>query len=202
VEWREEQLLEKFVTHPKDASTLQSDGTKIAPPEDLAPATADTEDNEPESETKSIEKCKCRQTRAKGKAKGSTVCFDYNTLILLTKTEKASWTPIWLTNKGDLVVQSLPSGDTNNLTDATTTAIKTVCTFDCPASGIDMIQLGLANITAHHHIQTPEGWMTARQATKWVTGHFWPSNYMREFSTYVWSEGEILSSTSLQTRTQ
>ena len=44
------------------------------------------------------------------------------------------------------------------------TKIETVCTFDCPDEGIDLVKMGEALITAHHHIQTAEGWMTARQA--------------------------------------
>jgi len=44
------------------------------------------------------------------------------------------------------------------------TKIETVCTFGCPEEGIDIVQMGEALITAHHHIQTAEGWMTARQA--------------------------------------
>jgi len=168
---KEEQLLEKYATHSTDTSTLLSDGAKAAPPEDLAPATADTKDNESKStltqpEIKSIEKCKRTQARAKGKAKGSTACFVFNTRILVIKAEKASWIPICRTKRDDMAVQSLPSGDITNLTGATTTAIKTVCTFECPASGIDLVQLGQARITAHHHIQIPEGWMTARQAAE------------------------------------
>jgi len=46
------------------------------------------------------------------------------------------------------------------------TKIETVCTFDCPDEGIDLVKMGEALITAHHHIQTAEGWMTARQATQ------------------------------------
>jgi len=44
------------------------------------------------------------------------------------------------------------------------TKIETVCTFECLTSGINMVQMGEVRITAHHHIQTAEGWMTARQA--------------------------------------
>jgi len=46
------------------------------------------------------------------------------------------------------------------------TKIETVCTFGCPKEGIDIVQMGEALITAHHHIQTAEGWMTARQSTQ------------------------------------
>ena len=65
-----------------------------------------------------------------------------------------------------MVVQSLPSGKIEDLSVAMMTKIETVCTFECPASGIDIVQMGKARITVHHHIQTSEGWMTARQAAE------------------------------------
>jgi len=172
---RDEQLSEKYATHATDTSTLPSDRAKTALPGVLEFATADTEGNEPEltltqAEMKSIEKRRGRQARAKGQGKSSTACFAFNTTILVIGPEigpeKASWTPIWLAGRGDKVVQSLPSGRIEDLTGAMMTTIETVCTFECPASGIDIVQLGKARITAHHHIQTSEGWMTARQATE------------------------------------
>jgi len=42
--------------------------------------------------------------------------------------------------------------------------IHTVCTFDCPNNKMDLLQVGNAYITAHHHLLTDNGWMTARQA--------------------------------------
>jgi len=44
------------------------------------------------------------------------------------------------------------------------TTIRTVCIFDCPEAKIDLLQVGEAYITAHHHIHTDNGWMTACQA--------------------------------------
>jgi len=49
--------------------------------------------------------------------------------------------------------------------------IETVCTFGCPEDGIDIVQMGEALITAHHHILTAEGWMMARQAVQQGPGH-------------------------------
>ena len=72
--------------------------------------------------------------------------------------------PIYKAEKGVIVIQSLPSGNVEDLSGALMTKIETVCTFDCPEEGIDIVQMGEALITAHHHIQTAEGWMTARQA--------------------------------------
>jgi len=82
---------------------------------------------------------------------------------LVIRTERAIWIPIYNAERGDIVVQSLPSGIIEDLTDALMTKIETTCIFDCPAGGIDIVQMGKAGITAHHHIQTA-GWMTARQA--------------------------------------
>jgi len=44
------------------------------------------------------------------------------------------------------------------------TKIETVCTFGCSKDGIDIVRMGKALLTAHHHLQTAEGWMTALQA--------------------------------------
>jgi len=83
---------------------------------------------------------------------------------LVKRPEKAIWIPIYKAERGDIVVQSLASGKIEDLTDALMTKIETACTFDCPAGGIDIVRMGEALITAHHHIQTADGWITARQA--------------------------------------
>jgi len=83
---------------------------------------------------------------------------------LVKRLEKASWIPIYSAEPGEIVVQTLPSGTIEDLTGALMTTIETACTFDCPAGRIDLVQMGDAIITAHHHIQTADGWMTARQA--------------------------------------
>jgi len=159
---REEQLLEKYDTRAMDISTLRSGGAKTASPEVLGPAIAETKGNEPEptltqAELKSIEKRKRQQARAKGQVKRSTACFAFDTTILVLGPEKASWIPIWRVGRGKMVVQSLPSGNIEDLSDVMMTKIKTVCTFECPASGINVVRMGGARITAHHHIQTSEG---------------------------------------------
>jgi len=58
------------------------------------------------------------------------------------KLEKTSWIPIYLTEKGDIVVQTLPSGKLEDLTGAVMTTIETACSFDCPAGGIDIVRMG------------------------------------------------------------
>jgi len=149
-------------------STLLTEGAKAALPEVLEPVPAETKDNEliptlTQAETNSIEKRRRRQARAK-QAKNSTACFHLGTPILVRKPEGAIWIPIYKAERGDIVVQSLPSGKCEDLTEALMTRIETTCSFDCPAGGIDIVQMGEALITAHHYIQTAEGWMTARQA--------------------------------------
>jgi len=129
---------------------------------------AETEDNEPEltpkqAETTSIEKRRHRQARAKAQVKRGTACFALVTHILVKRPEKAIWIPIYTAERGDIVVQSLPSGKIEDWTGALMTKIETACSFDCPTGGIDIVQRETL-ITAHHHIQTVDGWMTARQA--------------------------------------
>ena len=164
---REEQLSKKYATYATDMSTLLSGGAKTALPDVLESATTEMKDNEPEptltqAEMKSIEKRRGRKARAKGPVKNSTACFAFDTPILVLGPEKASWIPICRVGRGKMVVQSLPSGNIEDLTGATMTRVKTACS----ESGIDIVQMGKARITAHHHIQTSEGWMTARQATE------------------------------------
>ena len=52
---------------------------------------------------------------------------------------------------GDVVVQSLPSGNVSDLSDALTTSVKTLCYFDMAEGGHDMVHLGTASITPYHH---------------------------------------------------
>jgi len=166
---REEQLTDKCDTHTTVTPTLPTEGAKAALPGVLEPVSANTKDNEPaptltQAETTSIEKRRRRQARAREQAKNSTACFHLGTPILVNRTERAIWIPIYKAERGDIVVQSLPSGIIEDLTDALMTKIEMTCIFDCPAGGIDIVQMGEALITAHHYIQTAEGWMTARQA--------------------------------------
>jgi len=195
---REEHLLEKYGLHTTDLNN----GAKTALPGALEPMPAETKDNEPEStltqaETNSIEKRRRRQARAKGQAKKSTACFAYDTTIQVKGPEKASWTPIWLVGRGSIVVQSLPSGNIEDLTDAMMTKVETVCTFGCSASGIDIVQMGGARITAHHHIQTSEGWMTARQAAKMGHGALLTNQaFPLVYSLYLEGGGNIIINTT------
>jgi len=110
--------------------------------------------------------------------KRNTACFALGTPILVETLGKANWKPIYKAEKGDTVVQTLPSGKIEDLTGALRTLIKTVCTFDCPARMIDIVWMGDSIITAHHHIQTTDGWLTARQAAAKGYGDFLSNCYI------------------------
>jgi len=163
--WRKEQLEEEGDTRTTATSMLPIEGAKGGLTEALEPVS----DNEPapsltQAETTSIAKRRQRQAKVRNQAKNSTACFHLGTPILVRKPEGAIWIPIYKAERGDIVVQSLPSGIIEDLTEALMTKIETTNSFDCPAGGIDIVQMGEALITAHHYIQTAEGWMTARQA--------------------------------------
>jgi len=111
---RQEQSLEKRVTHATDTATLLSDGAKTAQPGILEPTTAETKDNEPEPTLTPavqyvLKNRQRRQARAQVQAKSSTACFALGTPILVEILGKASWQPIYLAGKGDIAVQTLPS---------------------------------------------------------------------------------------------
>ena len=199
---RQEQLLEKYVTHATDTATLLSDGVKTAQPRVLAPTIAEKKDNEPEltltrAEKYALEKRQRRQARAKLQVKSSTACFALCTPIFVKILDQASWIPIYHAEKGDTVVQTLPSGKLEDLTGAVTTTIETACSFDCPAGGIDIVRMGEAIITAHHHIQIADGWMTARQAADRGHGSLLPNLVLpRVYNLCLEGGGNIIINTT------
>jgi len=93
-----------------------------------------------------------------------TACFSFDTSILVISQGYALWKMIYAVKQGELVVQSLPSGNIMDLTGALTTPIKTLCNFDTQDGGNDMVYLGMSIITPNHHIHMTDGWMTASQA--------------------------------------
>jgi len=199
---REEQLLEKYDTHTTDTPTLLNEGANTALPGVLEPVSAETKGDELEStptqaETTSIEKRRRRQAGAKELVKSGTACFALGTPILVKRSEKASWIPIYKAERGDIVVQSLPSGKIEDLTYALMTKIETVCTFDCPVGGIDIVWMGEALITAHHHIQTVDGWMTTRQAAHMGHGELLTNPVLpRVYSLCLEGGGNIIINTT------
>jgi len=100
--------------------------------------------------------------------------------------------------KGESVVQLLPSDNIMDLTDALITPIKTVCNFGTQEGGNDMVNLGTSLITPHHHIRTAEGWMTALQAVDRGQGMVYKSMHPRVYNLCLEGGGNILINTSPQ----
>jgi len=89
----------------------------------------------------SIAKRRRQQARAK-LPKSSTACFYLTTPVLIWGTEGAFWIPIYKAEKGDIVIQSPPSGNIEDLSGALMAKIETVCTFGCSKDRIDIVQMG------------------------------------------------------------
>jgi hypothetical protein len=85
----------------------------------------------------------------------------------------SKWIPIRLAEAGYTVIHTLFSGSFEDVSGAHMREIPTVCTFKCPNYKMDLLQVGDAYITAHHHLQTNSGWMTARQAAARGFGTLW-----------------------------
>jgi len=100
--------------------------------------------------------------------------------------------------KGESVVQSLPSDNIMDLTDALITPIKTLCCFETQEGGNDMVNLGTSVITPNHHIRTAEGWMTALQAVDRGQGMVYQSMLQRVYNLCLEGGGNILINTSPQ----
>ena len=96
--------------------------------------------------------------------------------------------------KGESVVQLLPSDNIMDLTDALITPIKTVCNFGTQEGGNDMVNLGSALITPNHHICMAEGWMTALQAVDKGQGRVYRSRDQRVYNLCLEGGGNILES--------
>jgi len=103
-----------------------------------------------------------------------------------------------MVRQGDVVVQSLPSGNVLDLSEALTTSVKTLCCFDIDEGGHDMVYLGTATITPHHHIHMTNGWMTASQAVAEGQGAVRQSRLPRVFNLCLQGGGNILIDTSSQ----
>ena len=120
-----------------------------------------------------------------------------DTDILIKNGDKASWIQLWTAAKGATVVQSLPSGNIEELGGATETTIETVCPYESPTGGVDLVKLGKAYVTAHHHIKTEDGWMTARQAVERGHGILLTQHaYLQLFGLRLHGGGNVLINTS------
>jgi len=89
-----------------------------------------------------------------------------DTYLLTRNAGKASWTQLWTAAKGTIVFQSLPSGNIEDLGGVTVTTIETVGPYQRPTGEVVLVKLGRACVTAHLHIKTEDGWMTALQAAE------------------------------------
>jgi len=101
-------------------------------------------------------------------------------------------------NQGEIVVQSLPSGNILDLTDAILTPVMTLCCFNTKGGQIDMVCLGMSTITPNHHILLAEGWMTASQAVDKGLGTVHSSSLERVYNFCLKEGGNILINTSTQ----
>jgi len=170
----------------------------------LDPTTSETKDNEPDPALKRrqeyvIAKRQRRNARNKPQAKNSTACFALNTPILIATLGQACWIPIYKAVQGVIVVQTLPSGKIEDLTGALMTPINTLCSFNCLNGSSDMVRMGKCDITAHHHIQTAEGWMMARQAAAQGHGELLPNFKIQSvYSLCLEGGGNILINTDQQ----
>jgi len=167
---RKGQPATKDSTQDRAMYTLPTAKAKTAPPDAPMQVPTATKEDGPAptltpAQMHSIAKRRRQQARVK-LPKSSTACFYLTTPVLIWGADGAFWIPIYKTEKGDIVIQSLPSGNIEDLSGALMAKIETACTFGCSKDRIDIVQMGKALITAHHHIQTAEGWMTARQATQ------------------------------------
>ena len=67
---------------------------------------------------------------------------------------------------GTIVVQSLPSGQIEDLGGALVTTIESICPYQRPTGEIALVRLGMACVAANLHIKIEDEWMTAFQATQ------------------------------------
>jgi len=169
------QLLKEKDTGSTDQAMISSDEAHTDQHGTPDPTTFGTKINAPDAtllafEAYALAKRQRRTARNKRQPKPSTACFGFDTPILMESLGIAYWKLIHKPEKGESVVQTLPSGTIEDLTDAHTTPIKTTCCFQCQTGGSDMVRMGSCIITAHHHILTEDGWMTARQAAARTPG--------------------------------
>jgi len=138
------------------------------------------------------------QRLAKRLSKSDTACFSWDTYVLIASQDSALWKKFYQVQQGEVVVQSLPSGNIMNLTGALLTPVTTMCCFDTKDGGNDMVHLGTFTITPNHHIHTADGWMTASQAADKGLGVVHSSQIERVYNLCLLGGGNILINTSSQ----
>jgi len=139
-----------------------------------------------------------RSARSNRPSKSSTACFSYDTFVLVVYQGYALWKKFYKVTQGELVVQSLPSGNIMDLTGALITPVKTLCCFETKDGGNDMVHLGTSIITPNHHIHTAEGWMTTLQVVDKGQGMVLRSMLERLYNLCQEGGGNILINTSPQ----
>jgi len=164
-----EQRLQETVTGSTDQVMISSEETHTVHQGTPEPITSDTTFNAPDAahsitEPYTLARRQRKAARSKRPPTSSTACFSFDTAVLMESKGTAHWKMIYKAEKAESVVQTLPSGNIMDLTDAHTTPIKTLCCFENQEGGNDMVSMGRCIITSHHHILMAEGWMTARQA--------------------------------------
>jgi len=109
----------------------------------------------------------------------------------------AYWKMIYKADKGENVVQTLPSGIVDDLTGAITTPIMINCCFFSRSGEYEMVRMGSCSITPHHHILTEDGWATARQAADRGQGEILANyNIPRVYNLCLEGGGNIFINTS------
>ena len=89
-----------------------------------------------------------------------------DTYHLTRNAGKAGWTQLCTLVKGTIVIQSLPSGNIEDLGGAKVTTIESICPYQPPTGEVILAKLGMARVATHLHIKLEDGWMTALQATQ------------------------------------
>jgi len=200
--YQQEQKLQETAMDSTEQVTISSEETGMANHGAPEPITSDTAINVSETgqsttETSTLTR-RQRAARSKRPPNSSTACFGFDTFVLIVSQGIALWKTFYQVEKGESVVQSLPSGNIMDLTGALITPIKTLCCFETQEGGNDMVNLGTCVITPNHHIRTAEGWMTASQAVARGQGMVYRSMLPRVYNLCLEGGGNILINTSLQ----
>ena len=135
------------------------------------PITSDAATNEPKAGQSKPLTRRQRSARSNRPSISSTACFSFDTSILVISQGYAIWKMIYAVIQGELVVQSLPSGNIMDLTCALTTPVKTLCNFDTKDGGNDMVHLGMSIITPNHHIHMAELTLTNLHISMYYMTH-------------------------------
>ena len=166
------------------------------------PITSDAATNEPKAgKSKPANPTLTRRqqlARSNRSSISDTACFSFDTCVLVVSQGYAIWKMLYTVIQGELVVQSLPSGNIMDLTGALTTPVKTLCYVDTKDGGNDMVYLGTSILTPNHHIHMAEGWMMASQVVDKGQGQVRRSMHQRVYNLCLEGGGNILINTSPQ----